>query len=106
MFAERLDDRSPGEVSAGFSRDKNFITHQTEADADGEFFGLIEAHGGADVLVAEEFLDFPQILSHVVEQNRCRECRNPWAVISPTPSALQAARSRRLNARLENGAPE
>ena len=32
--------------------------------------------------------------------------RRPWAVISPTPSALQAARSRKLNARLENGAPE
>jgi hypothetical protein len=27
-------------------------------------------------------------------------------VISPTPSALHGARSRRLNARLENGAPE
>jgi hypothetical protein len=34
------------------------------------------------------------------------EWRNPWAVISPTPRALQAARSRKLNARLENGAPE
>src|ERR1700752_1121073 len=32
------------------------------------------------------------------------ECRSPWAVISPTPR--QAARRRRLNARLENGAPE
>ena len=29
--------------------------------------------------------------------------RSPWAVISPTQSALHAARSRRLNARLENG---
>jgi MerR family regulatory protein len=28
------------------------------------------------------------------------------AVISPIPSALQAARSRRLNARFENGSPE
>ena len=34
------------------------------------------------------------------------EWRNPCAVISPTPRALQAARSRKLNARLENGAPE
>jgi hypothetical protein len=25
-----------------FSRGKNFITHQTEADAESEFFGLIE----------------------------------------------------------------
>jgi hypothetical protein len=32
--------------------------------------------------------------------------RSPWAVISPTPRALHAPRSRRLNARLENGAPE
>jgi hypothetical protein len=30
------------------------------------------AHGGADILMAEQFLDFPQILSHVVEQDRCR----------------------------------
>ena len=34
------------------------------------------------------------------------EWRNPCAVISPTPRALQAARSRKLNALLENGAPE
>ena len=34
------------------------------------------------------------------------ECRSPWAVISPTPSARHAARSRKLNARLENGSPE
>jgi len=34
------------------------------------------------------------------------EWRNPCAVISPTPRALQAARSRELNVRLENGAPE
>jgi hypothetical protein len=34
------------------------------------------------------------------------ECRSPWAVISPTPSALHAERSRRLKARFENGAPE
>ena len=32
--------------------------------------------------------------------------RNPWAVISPTPIALHAARNRRLKARLEKGAPE
>jgi hypothetical protein len=28
------------------------------------------AHGRADILVAEQFLDFPQILSHLVEQDR------------------------------------
>jgi len=30
----------------------------------------------------------------------------PCAVITAIPSALQAARTRKLNARLENGAPE
>jgi hypothetical protein len=30
------------------------------------------AHGRADILVAEQFLDFPQILSHVVEEDRRR----------------------------------
>jgi hypothetical protein len=34
------------------------------------------------------------------------ECRNPWVVIFPTLSALQVARSRKLNARFENGSPE
>ena len=45
---------------------------------------------------------FPTWLRRIV----AAEWRNPWAVISPTPSALQANRSRRLNARFENGAPE
>ena len=44
---------------------------------------------------------FPTWLSRIV----AAEWRNPCAVISPTPRALQAARSRKLNARLENGAP-
>ena len=30
------------------------------------------AHGRADILVAEQFLDFPQILSHLVEEDRGR----------------------------------
>ena len=30
------------------------------------------AHGGADILVAEQLLDFPQILSHMVEEDRGR----------------------------------
>ena len=64
------------------------------------------AHGRADILVAEQFLDFPQILSHLVKEDRCRAVPYPWAVISPTPRALHVARSRRLNARLENGSPE
>jgi hypothetical protein len=38
------------------------------------------AHGRADILVAEQFLDFPQILPHLVEKDRGRG--NPCAVIS------------------------
>lgn len=64
------------------------------------------ADRGADILGAEEFLDFPQILSQLVEQDRGCGWRNPCAVISPTPKALQAAGSRKLTARFENGAPE
>jgi hypothetical protein len=30
------------------------------------------AHRGADILVAEESLDFAQVLSHVVKENRSR----------------------------------
>ena len=56
--------------------------------------------------MAEEFLDLPQILPHMVEQDRRRAMAEPMAVISPTPSALHAERSRRLKARFENGAPE
>jgi hypothetical protein len=64
------------------------------------------AHGDADILLPGQFLDFQQILSHVVEEFVAALRRNPCAVISPTLSALHAARSRRLNARLENGSPE
>ena len=64
------------------------------------------AHGGADIFLAEQLLDFaksfPTWLSRIV----AALWRSPWAVISPTPRALQAARSRKLNARFENGAPE
>jgi hypothetical protein len=59
----------------------------------------------ADILGAEKFLDFPQILSQLVEQDRGCGWRNPCAVISPTPRALQAARSRKLTARFKNGRP-
>jgi RNA recognition motif-containing protein len=44
------------------------------------------AHGGADVLVAEQLLDFAQILSHVVEQNCCRGVPEPMDGDLPTPS--------------------
>jgi DNA-directed RNA polymerase specialized sigma24 family protein len=45
---------------------------------------------------------FPTWLRRIV----AAEWRNPCTVISPTPRALRAARSRKLNVRLENGAPE
>ena len=64
------------------------------------------AHGRADILVAEQFLDFPQILSHLVEEDRSRGVAQPMRGDLPYPRALQATRSRKLNARLENGAPE
>ena len=54
----------------------------------------------------EELLDFPQILSTWLSRIVAALWRNPCAVISPTPSFLHATRSRKLNARLENGAPE
>ena len=56
--------------------------------------------------MAEELLDFPQILSHLVKEDRRRGVAQAMGCDLPTPSALHAARSRKLNARLENGAPE
>ena len=41
VFAERLTTARP-ERSRGFSFGNDFITHETEADADGAFFGLID----------------------------------------------------------------
>ena len=35
------------------------------------------AHGGADIFVAEQLLDFAQILSHVVKQDRRRAVAQP-----------------------------
>ena len=64
------------------------------------------AHRGANVLMAEELLNFPQILSHVVKENCGRRMPQSVGVTSPTPRARQAARSRKLNARLDNGSPE
>ena len=43
------------------------------------------AHGGADILVAEQLLDFPQILSHVVKQNRRRGMAQPVRGDLPHP---------------------
>jgi hypothetical protein len=42
---------------------------------------------GADILVAEQLLDFPQIVSHVVEQN----CRRRMPSSYPVRSGNQAA---------------
>jgi len=46
------------------------------------------AHGGADILVAEELLDFPQILSHVVEQDRGRAVAQPVGGDLPHPERI------------------
>ena len=63
------------------------------------------AHGRADILGAEQFLDFPQILSHLVE-DRGRGVAQPMrGDLPPTPRALQAARSRKLGV-LEKKFPE
>jgi hypothetical protein len=65
------------------------------------------ADRGADILVAKhaarnrrQFLDFPQILSHVIEQNCRRGMPQPVRGDLPHPEGFA------LNARLENGAPE
>jgi hypothetical protein len=43
------------------------------------------AHGRADILVVEQFLDFPQILSHLVEQDRDRGVAQPMRGDLPYP---------------------
>ena len=55
--------------------------------------------------MAEQLLDFPQSFPTWLSGIVAALCRSPWAVISPTPRALHAPRSRKLNARLEKGAP-
>ena len=64
------------------------------------------ADRGANILVAEEFLDFPQILSQLVERN-CG-CGVAQAVRGdlPHPEGSTGRADRKLNARIENGAPE
>ena len=44
------------------------------------------AHCRADILVAEELLDFPQILSHVVEQDCGRGVPEPMGGDLPHPN--------------------
>ena len=43
------------------------------------------AHGRADILVAEQFLDFPQILSHLVEEDCGRGVAQPMRGDLPYP---------------------
>jgi hypothetical protein len=43
------------------------------------------AHGRADILVAEQFLDFPQILSHLVEEDRGHGVAQPMRGDLPYP---------------------
>jgi hypothetical protein len=43
------------------------------------------AHGRADILVAEQFLDLPQTLSHLVEENRGRGVAQPMRGDLPYP---------------------
>jgi hypothetical protein len=44
------------------------------------------AHGRPDILVAEQFLDFPQILSHLVEEDRGRGVAQPMRGDLPYPN--------------------
>jgi hypothetical protein len=64
------------------------------------------AHGSADVFVAKQLLDSRKSFPTWLRRIAAALCRNPGPVISPFPIGLHAARSRRLNARLENGFPE
>jgi hypothetical protein len=43
------------------------------------------AHGRGDILMAEQFLDFPQILFHVIEQNCRRGMPQPLRGDLPYP---------------------
>ena len=43
------------------------------------------AHSGANILVPKQLLDFPQILSNVIEENRCRAMAQPMGCNHPHP---------------------
>jgi hypothetical protein len=64
------------------------------------------AHGRADILVAEQFLDFPQILSHLVEEDRGRGVAQPMRCDLPDPEGSTGGPQPQVEPRLENGAPE
>ena len=64
------------------------------------------AHGCADILVAEQLLVFPQILSHLVEEDRGRGVAQSMRRDLPHPKRSAPRSHRKLNARLENGAPD
>jgi hypothetical protein len=56
--------------------------------------------------MAEELLDLSQILSYMVEEDRGRTVTQSVGGDLPHPECSAGERSRRLNARLENGAPK
>ncbi len=65
------------------------------------------AHGRADILVAEQFLDFPQILSHLVEEDRGRGVAQPMRGDLPYPEGSTGGPQPQIERPgWENGAPE
>ena len=55
------------------------------------------AHGGADILVAEQFLDFSQILSHLVEEDRGRGVAQPMRGDLPYPEGSTGGEDTKRN---------
>jgi hypothetical protein len=65
------------------------------------------AHGRADILVAEQFLDFPQILSHLVEEDRGRGVAQPMRGDLPYPEGSTGGPQPQIERAVgKNGAPE
>ena len=64
------------------------------------------AHGRADILVAEQFLDFPQILSHLVEEDRGRGVAQPMRGDLPYPEGSTGGPQPQIERPVGNGAPE
>jgi len=71
----------------------NPVSHQSLAERLRRLAGLLIADvgialGGANILVAEQLLDFPQILSYVVEQDRGRAVAQSVCCDLPHPKIL------------------
>ena len=64
------------------------------------------ADRGADIFVAEQLLDFPQTLSHVVEQNGGRAMPQPMGCDLPHPNRSARRPEPKVESPVENGAPE